>query len=366
MANLRGDNDGHADLSEQGVEASPPAPRRVRLSPAAAFAVVSLLLLMGSILAFQAAKPTDTEHRGLDDSVSFTPALPRTSQPVTTNVAPVAPCAVAGDASTAAPGDFRFVTRIDGDTRHYSVHIPSTYDPATPHAVIMSLHDRGATSDDQRVLTRLATHSDRFIIITPVALGSDAAWTSGVATSVDNVGFLDLALAQVSARLCVDPTQIHLLGIGDGAHMASRFVCESKATVASVVLHVRSARQLSCGARAAAELTVISPAHLPGLERVATTTADNRGCDDAMSTTVSTSLRLVEWVGCTDELRLFIVDDDTSIWPGDNATRQNADPPASRETPGGQRVPDSSANPANPETGDRIDATLLALAAFSS
>lgn len=140
------------------------------------------------------------------------------------------------------PGDHVFTIQHDSLTRSYRVHVPASYDPATPAAMLVALHGGGGNMDYQANDANygLITKSDRegFIAVFPngssrLRSGKFATWNAGHCCggardrNVDDVGFIRQVVANLARQMNIDRDRIYATGMSNGGLMAYRLACEA-------------------------------------------------------------------------------------------------------------------------------------------
>jgi polyhydroxybutyrate depolymerase len=98
-------------------------------------------------------------------------------------------------------------------------------------------------------LTHINSVADRegFLVAFPQGIGKN--WNDGRPDSgskaqkanVDDVGFIRAVIADISAKLKVDPRRVFATGISNGAIMSNRLACEAADKIAAVALVVGTA-----------------------------------------------------------------------------------------------------------------------------
>jgi polyhydroxybutyrate depolymerase len=134
------------------------------------------------------------------------------------------------------PGDHAFAIQHGGLTRTYVIHVPRSYNLASPAALVVLLHG-GANHPDlmgNEPAYGLKSKSDRagFIAVFPHGTGKPATWNAGgccgaaLAQNVDDVGFIRQVVTNVFRQMSIDRSRIFAAGISDGGMMAYRLACE--------------------------------------------------------------------------------------------------------------------------------------------
>jgi polyhydroxybutyrate depolymerase len=134
------------------------------------------------------------------------------------------------------PGDHAFAIQHGGLTRTYVIHVPRSYNLASPAALVVLLHGGADNADllGNEPAYGLKAKSDRegFIAVFPNGTGKPATWNAGGccgtarAQNVDDVGFIRQLVANVFRQMSIDRTRIFAAGISDGGMMAYRLACE--------------------------------------------------------------------------------------------------------------------------------------------
>ena len=139
------------------------------------------------------------------------------------------------------PGDYSLSLVHAGQTRLYRVHVPPSYSPSKPVALVFSLHGGGGSMDYQANDSYYGqvSKSDQvgYVAVFPngfskLRSGKLATWNGGNCCAAarddnsDDVGFIRDIIASLSAQLSVDPQRIFANGISNGGMMAYRLACE--------------------------------------------------------------------------------------------------------------------------------------------
>jgi polyhydroxybutyrate depolymerase len=148
----------------------------------------------------------------------------------------------------AAPGDYRFSFVHDGTSREYLVHVPKSY-RGSPTPILVALHGGGGSADFQADDSRykLISKSEQagFIAVFPngysrMPSGILATWNAGACcgaalkNNVDDVGFLREVIQRVERQANVDPAQVFMTGMSNGALMSWRMACEAPELIRAI------------------------------------------------------------------------------------------------------------------------------------
>ena len=144
-------------------------------------------------------------------------------------------------ASITKPGDYRYTIQHDWLTRMYRVHVPATYDPAVPTALLFALHGGGGDMDHMAkdAIYGQITMSERegFIVVFPngfskLKSGKFATWNAGNCCggardeNADDVGFIRQVVDKVERQLNIDRNRVYATGMSNGGLMAYRLACD--------------------------------------------------------------------------------------------------------------------------------------------
>lgn len=117
----------------------------------------------------------------------------------------------------------------NGETRHYLVHVPDTYDAATPTPLVISLHGAFLYPRFQMRLTEWNEVADEegFIVVYPKAAGLPPLWRMepGDGLMAEVQFFTDL-IDHLSNEYNIDQERIYVNGFSNGAAMTFMLSCE--------------------------------------------------------------------------------------------------------------------------------------------
>jgi polyhydroxybutyrate depolymerase len=213
------------------------------------------------------------------------------------------------------PGDHAFAVQHGGLTRTYVVHVPPSYNLASPAALVVMLHG-GANNADllgNEPAYGLKAKSDRegFIAVFPNGTGKPASWNAGECCgsartqNVDDVGFIRQVVGNVFRQMSIDRARIFAAGISDGGMMAYRLACEVPDLWRAVAAVAATDRTRECS-----PATPVSVLHIhakddpqiPFAGPARPNTADQAGAPRALSVS-DTMSKWAQLDGCTAQPR---------------------------------------------------------------
>lgn len=163
--------------------------------------------------------------------------------PIPTNVTPSLPAQVtAGTTSLVTPspvvkenctrGDYFDQMESGGQTRQYLLHVPATYKPEEPAALVLVFHGAGIGAERFVGYSRFSNVADRegFLIVYPQGL--DEVWNPSPGSR--DVQFVRDLIDHLQRRCSVDPNRIYASGHSNGGAMADRLACELADRIAAI------------------------------------------------------------------------------------------------------------------------------------
>jgi len=240
----------------------------------------------------------------------------------------------------------------DGETRSYLLHVPSTYDQDSLTPLVIALHDGTGSAKNIEQQSGLPNLSDEkgFILCSPNGIKKtwNAGWCCGKANEndVDDVGFIDALIDEISAQYSIDPNRIFVTGMSNGGMMSYRLACELGDRIAAIA-PVAGTMVLDCEPS-----TVVSIIHFhsyedsnvpwdrgigdglsdhynPPLDSVLYSWALHNECIEVNSINTD-EYDLIEWNGCNDgtDIQLYLTNDGGHSWPMGTKPRNKADEPS--------------------------------------
>ena len=140
----------------------------------------------------------------------------------------------------AQPLDKTWTLMSGGVSRTANVHVPVSYDPTKPTAVVLNFHGFTSDAGQQALLTGMTPKADAegFVVVYPQGLND--SWNAGAccgmsaSSQVDDVAFVGDLLDALEAQLCVDAKRVYATGMSNGGFLSHRLACELSDRIAAV------------------------------------------------------------------------------------------------------------------------------------
>jgi polyhydroxybutyrate depolymerase len=137
-----------------------------------------------------------------------------------------------GEYEDLQPGDYGGLISTQGGARRYLLHVPTGYDTATPHPLVISFHGFTSNPLEHAERSNLSVKADEegFIVAYPEGQREPAGWftqTEPIENGwLDDVQFTRDLVASLQERLNVDPARIYVTGFSNGGGMVHRIACD--------------------------------------------------------------------------------------------------------------------------------------------
>ena len=207
-------------------------------------------LLLGALALFAATACGSTDGATAPSTTTTAPVTTTTAAASTTLVpSTTTPPAASGCGNDVATGTTTIeITTPDGLTRSATQHVPADYDSDAATPLVLSFHGFGFSGPAHHVSTDLTTVADRenFIVVSPqgsvAPVFEQTFWNTESGQPppgfegdlVDDVGFTDVLIDDLSSRLCIDADRVHATGLSNGGFFSSRLACDLPSRIASV------------------------------------------------------------------------------------------------------------------------------------
>ena len=230
-----------------------------------------------------------------------------------------------------------------GIERDYLLHVPSSYDPAKPTPLVISLHGGALWGAAQRHVSRWNDVADRegFLVVYPSGSseGGPRAWNAMPGEEMrTDVRFIADLIDKLSAGYNIDSTRIYADGLSNGGGMAFVLSCTLSDRIAAVGL-VASAQMLPwewCADQRPVPMiafhgtadpevpynggkTWVAPYTLPSIPAwVATWARRNRCARGPIETSVAADVTRLAYTECANgaDVVLHRVENGGHTWPG--------------------------------------------------
>lgn len=208
-----------------------------------------------ALLAFTPRCVSDAP-KGSPDSGTSTPDAGTSAPDSSATDVPVLPDRASCSGLTLGAGTYDFTVVHQGRTRAYRVHIPPSYDATKPTPTVLNFHGFESNALEQEALSNMSPVADAegFIAVYPRGLSASEiggtgpggsadrtrSWNAGGCcasaqfANVDDVGFVDALLVDLSSRVCVDSRRIFSTGLSNGGFFSYRLACERSQTFAAI------------------------------------------------------------------------------------------------------------------------------------
>jgi polyhydroxybutyrate depolymerase len=145
------------------------------------------------------------------------------------------PVSVQQNPSPVKTGTFDETISSSGVTRHYLLHIPSSYQQDKSDPLILNFHGYGSNSQQEENLTGMSAKADRenFIVVYPDGL--DHTWYDGSGEKGDaDKQFIRDLVANLENQYSIDSKRIYATGISNGGGMTNRLGCDMADLIAAI------------------------------------------------------------------------------------------------------------------------------------
>ena len=136
-----------------------------------------------------------------------------------------------------APANAKGTLTIQDGQRPFTLHVPNSYDPATPAALVVLMHGYTATGAVQEAYLKFTPESDKrgFLYAYPDGMvdpmhkhfwNATDACCDLYGSKVDDSTYLSDLIKKVESLYTVDAKRVYLIGHSNGAFMSFRLACD--------------------------------------------------------------------------------------------------------------------------------------------
>lgn len=197
------------------------------------------LAVLAIALVTLAACGSSNDDAAVDTAAVETTTAPDTLPDTTLDTTPdTTPGTTAGAETTVAD------TAAPDSARPFEVFVPSSYDGSTAMPLIILLHGFGASGDIQEAYFQvqplaesrgfLYVHLDGTLNQIGRTFWNATDGCCGVASEVDDVGYILSVIDSVGETYEVDPKRVYVMGHSNGGFMSYRLACEAADRFAAI------------------------------------------------------------------------------------------------------------------------------------
>ncbi len=150
-------------------------------------------------------------------------------------------CGLSPTAQAQKPGSStEYEVKAGGINRSYLLYVPSSYQPGKPMPLVVALHGGLGTGKSMAEVSGFDRIAEARGLIVAYPDGIGRAWNAGsccgspMKNKVDDVGFMRSLVADVKAKVAVDPKRVYGTGFSNGAMLVHRVACEAPDTFAAI------------------------------------------------------------------------------------------------------------------------------------
>lgn len=164
-----------------------------------------------------------------------------TATTTTTTPADRTPVASAGCSVGVTPTSLeRRTVAVAELERWYLITVPSSARPGAPLPLVVDLHGFTEGADAHAAMTGMGDAAERhgFVAVVPQGTGAPTRWAAGPAGSAagpnPDLDFANALLDQVERAACIDLGRVYVIGLSNGAMLASLLACRLADRIAAV------------------------------------------------------------------------------------------------------------------------------------
>jgi len=252
------------------------------------------------------------------------------------------PTAETVKATAVQTGSFEGEITSSGISRHYILHVPTSYQPGTPAPLVLNFHGYGSNPHQVEVVTGMSTKADEATFLVVYPEGIDKGWRAGISPEGErDIQFVRDLIAAIQSQYSVDSKRIYATGISNGGGMANRLGC-NLADVIAAIAPVSGAYDSWSQCKPSRPVSVLAfhgladniipyngthmRSMLPPIYTWAGSWAEWNGCNKMPSeTTPITDVTVDTWPGCGDnaEVVLYTIANHGHSWPGSKVMPRN-------------------------------------------
>lgn len=126
-----------------------------------------------------------------------------------------------------------------GLEREYIIYIPAIYTGNSPVPLVFNFHGRTQYNNSfmSQADFRPIADTAGFILVYPqgtINQDGDPFWNSDLSESVDDIGFTEVMMEQISSQYNIDTSRIYMTGYSNGADLCHAIACRLNDKIASI------------------------------------------------------------------------------------------------------------------------------------
>jgi len=147
---------------------------------------------------------------------------------------------VCGEGQPVGPIDVDHDVMIGADERTYRVHFPPGYPDGGTYPVVLMLHGYLEDGDQFETISQMTPAADEAGYVVVYADGRSSSWNAGSccgsssASEVDDLGFVDAMIDELTSTYCIDPRRVYAAGFSNGGMLSHRLACERSDRIAAI------------------------------------------------------------------------------------------------------------------------------------
>lgn len=130
----------------------------------------------------------------------------------------------------------------DGETRDYTLHVPTNYQEGDELPLVINMHGFNSNMGQQRILSEFNPIADaeNFLVVYPQGLyrttsyGIGRHWNAYWGTDVDDLGFISHLIDYLHLTYDIDLSRVYATGLSNGGFMSYHLACEMSDRIAAI------------------------------------------------------------------------------------------------------------------------------------
>jgi polyhydroxybutyrate depolymerase len=143
-----------------------------------------------------------------------------------------------------APGDSTVTLTVGGVEREARLHVPPSYDGATPVPLVLNFHGYTSNMGEQQLFSAMNPKSDSagFLLVYPNGLKNpdgSTSWNAGACCAFgdagrDDVAFVSALIDDLASKGCIDLKRVYSTGMSNGGFFSHYLGCKLADRIAAI------------------------------------------------------------------------------------------------------------------------------------